>query len=205
MKIASRSLAVLALLAATALCAPEPFQAEEAQRIAHKLNDTIGSPSDAPFATEVDPDRPHGFKADGRAALILLPDRKLTADALEKAGKEPTAIGQLWMLEVSIAASGRPVANDQLRIVRVGEGEKSRDVQLYYLGAAKNEAGELQLVIFAKDKAQPVLRVPLAKSPTASQSSPIEIEGRKQDDNSGVLTLHVLGEYTAEVPVMKPE
>jgi hypothetical protein len=90
-------------------------------------------------------------------------------------------------------------------MVKVGEGEKARDVQLYYLGAAKNDAGELQLVIFAKDKAQPVLRVPLKKITSTSQSLPVELEGRKQSDDTGVLTIRLLGEYAAEVTMMKQE
>lgn len=195
----------LALLAAV-LSAPaqEPIPADEAQRIAHKLNDTIGNPSDAPFATDIDPDKPHGFKV-GEAGLLALPDRQLTTDALEHATKEPRPVGQLWSLSASLAANGRAIGHDQLRLVKIGEEGKAREVQLYYLGAAKNDAGELQLVIFAKDKAQPVLRVPLKKVAGSSSSSPLEIEGRKQSEDTGLLTIRVLGEYTAEVPVMKPE
>ncbi len=205
MKISSRSLALVAVLAAAvSLRAQEPIPAEEAQRIAHKLNDIVGNPSDAPFTADVDPDKPNGFKVGG-AGLMVLPDRKLTADALEHAGKDAIAVGQLCALDATVATNGRPVASDKLRLVKVGDGEKSRDVQLYFLGAAKNDSGELHLVIFAKDKAQPVLRVPLKKSASVSQSSPIELDGRKQDDNTGILTLRILGEYTAEVPLMKAE
>ena len=205
MKLRLRSLTLFASLAAALVVrAQEPVPLEEAQRIAHKLNDTLGNPSDAPFSTEIDPEKPHGFKV-GDAGLMVLPDRRLTADALEHAAKEPLPVGQLWALLASLATNGHAIASEQLRIVKIGEGEKARDVQLYYLGAAKNDAGELQLVIFAKDKTQPFLRVPLKKVAASSSASPLEIEGRKESEDSGILTIRVLGEYTADVSVMKPE
>ncbi len=199
------SLALVALLAAT-ISAPaqERIEPQEAQRIAHKLNDAIGHPSDAPFTTDVDPDKANGFKASG-LGLMALPDRKLSADALGNAGKELLPIGQLWTMSATVATDGKAVATDHLRLVKIGDEGKTRELQLYYLGAAKNDAGELQLVIFAKDKTQPVLRVPLTKSSSTSSSSPIELEGRKRDDESGLLTVRLLGEYAAEVTVMKQE
>src|SRR5207302_687933 len=98
----------------------------------------------------------------------------------------------LWCLNASLATNGHAIARDQLRLVKIGEEGKSREVQLYYLGAAKNDAGELQLVIFAKDKMQPVLRVALKKITGNSSSSPLEIEGRKQSEDTGLLTIRVL-------------
>lgn len=205
MKLPIRSLALIALLSATlSAFAQDRIEAEEAQRIAHKLNDTLGQPSDAPFASDVDPDKPNGFKASG-LGLMALPDRKLTTDALEHAGKDLLPLGQLWTLSATIATNGRPIANELLRLVKVGDEGKAREVQLYYLGANKNDAGELQLVIFAKDQAQPILRVPLKKGSGSTSSAPIELEGRKQDEGTGILTIRVLGDYSAEVTVMKQE
>ncbi|MGB8165865.1 MAG: hypothetical protein WCF18_00040 [Chthoniobacteraceae bacterium] len=205
MKFPIRSLALTVLLAATiSASAQERIDSQEAQRIARKLTDTVGNPSDAPFTTEVDPDKPNGFKGSG-VGLMALPDRKLTADALEHAGKDIVPLGQLWTMGASVATNGKAVASDQLRLVKVGDEGKQRELQLYYLGAGKSDSGELQLIIFAKDKAQPVLRVPLKKSGSSSFSSPIELEGRKQDDESGILTVRVLGDYSAEVTVMKQE
>lgn len=203
MKLPIRSLALLTAFTAL-VSAQEPIEAEEARRIAHKLHDTIGQPSDAPFATDVDPEKPNGFKVKD-LGLMGLPDRKLTTDALAGPGTEIVPVGQLWTLGASIATSGRPIRNDQLRLVKVGDEGKEREVQLYYLGASKNEAGELQLVIFGKDKAMPVLRVPLHKAAGSPSSAPLELEGRKQDDDTGLLTIRLLGEYTAEVTVMKQE
>lgn len=204
MKLTLSSLALLLVLATTLRADTEPFDGAEAQRVAHKLNDTLGSPADAPFATEVDPDKPHGIKAKG-VGMLALPDRKLTADVIAAAGKGVTPIGQLWTLALTLATGGRPLAAEQIRLVPITEKDKTTDVQLYYLGAAKNDAGELQLVVFGKDKTQPVVRVPLTKTGGASQSTPIELSGRKQDDSTGILTVDLLGEYSAELTLMKQE
>ena len=197
-------LTLLALLAATTALAQERIPEKEAQRAAHKLIDALGQPTDAPFTADVDPDQPNGFKGGG-VGLMALPDRKLTVHGLEHAEKDLLPVGQLWALSARLATGGRAIARDQVRMVTIKDGDSSKDVELYYLGAAKNDAGELQLVIFAKDKAQPVLRVPLKKTGSGASSALIELEGRKQDEGTGILTIRLLGEYSAEVKMMKPE
>ena len=205
MKLSSHPLAVLAL-AAAAFSAPaqERIPEKEAQRVARKLVDALGQPSDAPYTADVDPDQPNGFKG-GSVGLMALPDRKLTVHGLEHAAKEILPVGQLWSLSASLANGGRAIARDQVRRVKITDGDSSKEVELYYLGAAKNDAGELQLVIFAKDKEQPFLRVPLKKAGSGASSALIELEGRKQDEHTGILTIRLVGEYAAEVTVMLPE
>ncbi len=193
---------LLALLATTAF-AQDRVPTDEAQRIAHKLRETIGSPSDAPFATDVDADKPHGLKS-SEVGLMVLPERLLTAATLSAATTTPTPVGQLWTKDASVAVEGRALSTSLVRTVSVGDGDKTRKVELYYLGAAKNEAGELQLLVFAQDKAQPVLRVAMKKMENSTQSDPIEIDGRKEGE-TGILTLHLAGAYTAEIPLKKGE
>ena len=143
-------LTLLALLAATTALAQERIPEKEAQRAAHKLIDALGQPTDAPYTADVDPDQPNGFKGGG-VGLMALPDRKLTVHGLEHAEKDLLPVGQLWALSARLATGGRAIARDQVRMVTIKDGDSSKDVELYYLGAAKNDAGELQLVIFAKD------------------------------------------------------
>ncbi|MEA3207959.1 MAG: hypothetical protein QOE70_1016 [Chthoniobacter sp.] len=196
-------LILLASLTAVA-SAQESVPLEEAQKGARKLNEVLGTPSDAPFALEVDLDKPQALKAGG-VALMVLPDRKLSIEAIDASSKTAVPVGQLWTLAASVAADGKPTAKDKLRLVTVSEGEKSRAVQLYYLAVNRTGAGPLELAIFAKDKDQPILRVPLQKTEDSTQSYPLTLSGRKQDEQTGLLTIHVLGKYTAEVPVMKSE
>ena len=205
MKLSSHPVALLALAAAAlSAFAQEPIPEKEAKRVAHKLVDAIGQSTDAPYTADVDPDQPNGFKG-GSVGVMALPDRKLTVHGLENATRDILPVGQLWMLSASLASGGRAIARDQVRMVKITDGDSSKDLELYYLGAAKNDAGELQLVIFAKDKAQPVLRVPLKKTGSGASSALIELEGRKQDEKTGILTVRLLGEYSTEVPLMLPE
>jgi hypothetical protein len=87
--------------------------------------------------------------------------------------------------------------------VSVTDGDKQRELGLYFLGAAKNERGELELIVFGKDK-ESLLRVPLAKTETLpAQKLPISLTGRKDTENSGTLTLHLVDKYTADLAVMR--
>lgn len=205
MKLPPHSLALLVVLAATtAASAQERIPEKEAQRAAHKLVSALGQPTDAPYTADVDPDQANGFKG-GSVGLMALPDRKLTVHGMEHAAKELLPVGQLWMLSASLADRGQAIARDQVRTVKITDGDSTKEVELYYLGAAKNDAGELELVIFAKDKEQPFLRAPLKKTGSGTSSALIELEGRKQDETTGVLTIRLLGEYSTEVKVMLPK
>src|SRR5688572_27027444 len=95
-----KSLAALALFTAVSL-AQEVVPLEEAQRGARKVTDTLGTPADAPFATDVDIAKPQAIKA-GKTGLLVIPEKKLTLENLGSAGESVTPIGQLWMLNISL-------------------------------------------------------------------------------------------------------
>lgn len=195
-------LASLALLT-TISFAQEVVPLDEAQRGARKVTDTLGTPADAPFVSEVDVTKPQAIKA-GKAGLLVIPDKKLTLETLGGASDAITPIAQLWMLNISLGKNGEPAANDAIRFLSVNDGDRNLDVQLYFVGAAKNNSGQLDLVVFAKGK-EPFLRVPLVKaSSTSTQELPIEISGRKDDDRTGTLSLRLLGQYTADLTVKRP-
>ncbi len=176
---------------------------EEAQKGARKLTDVLGTPGDAPFALEVDVTKPQAIKASG-VGLLVIPDKTLTLEKLDATGRAITPLGQLWTLNVSLAKDGQPAPNDQLRFHTVSTDTEDLRVQLYYLGAQKNADGKLELVVFAKDK-EPFLRQPLtlASQPT-TQTLPIELDGRKDDEETGTLSLHFLGKYDIDLKVKKP-
>jgi hypothetical protein len=197
-----KALAVLALVTAASF-AQEVVPLDEAQRGARKVTDSLGTLADAPFATEVDVTKPQAIKA-GKAGLLIIPDKKLSSEALGAAGDSITPLGQLWMLNISLGKNGEPAPSDKIRFLNVSDGDRTLQVQLYFVGAAKNPEGKLDLVVFAKDK-EPLLRVPLTKaSDSASQELPIQISGRKDDDSTGTLSLHVLGQYVADLTVKRP-
>ena len=198
----------LSLLATFAILLPqcpaqEVVSLDEAQRGARKLTDTLGTLSDAPFTLAVDVIKPQAIKA-GKAGLLVIPDKQLSTETLASIGKDITPIGQLWTLNVSLGKDGQAVANDKLRFLTVHDGNRDVDVQLYYLGASRNAEGNLDLVIFAKDK-EPLLKQPLSKSEsTVSQLLPIEISGRKEDENTGTLSLRLTGGFSTDLVVKRP-
>jgi len=194
---------VLAAVLLVPCSAQEVVPLDEARRGARKVTDVLGSPNDAPFALTVDVTKPQAIKA-GKAGLLVIPDKQLTAESLAAIGSEITPIGQLWTVNVSLGKEGQAVANDKLRFLTVNDGNRDVDLQLYYLGASKNADGKLDLVVFAKGK-EPLLKQPLAKSDsTSSQLLPIEISGRKEDDNTGTLSLRLMGGYSADLVVKRP-
>ena len=200
-----KKLTALALLAAfaPALSAQDAIQLEEAQKAARKLSASAAQITDAPFAVETDLEKPQGIKAEG-VGLLVLPDRKLTAELLAAANSAITPLGQLWTLKLAVAANGKATASEKLRHLTIVDGEKEREVSLYYLGATKTDAGGLELVVYAKDK-EPLLRVPIKKRAAGKQEFPIEVSGVKNDDQSGTLSLRLFGEYDARLLLMKEE
>jgi hypothetical protein len=75
-----KTIALLALITASVL-AQEVVPLDEAQRGARKVTDTLGTPSDAPFATDVDLSKPQAIRA-GKVGLLIIPDKKLSLESL---------------------------------------------------------------------------------------------------------------------------
>ena len=130
--------------------------------------------------------------------VLLLPDARLSAAALEKVGAEVVPIGQLWLRKLTPMVDGAAVGESRLLLVNVRhEGESAR-VPLCLLGARRTSAGTLELVVYGKGT-EPLTRVELRKAPR-SQSLPLEISAERDYDR-GRLTLHVAGQYAATLSV----
>ena len=193
------TVALLAL--ARVATAQEAIDADEAQKIAQKLASIPTATSDQPFAIDVDAQKPVGLKG-GDAGLIILPDKHFSADTLANAGKTVTPLGQLWAYRVNLASNGLGVDKAKLRTLTVGEGDKTRDVQLFLLGVAKTEQGSAELVVYGKG-GEPVMHVPLNKHFAAKKEVAIDLSGRKTGEESATLTLDFYGEYAADLGVVK--
>jgi len=193
------TLALLSL--ARVAAAQEIIDSEEAQKIAQKLATVSTASSDQPFTIDIDVQRPVGLKG-GEAGLIILPDKHFSAETLAGAGKTVTPIGQLWMYKVNLASNGLGVDKGKLRTFTVGEGDKSRDVQLFLLGVAKTEQGATELVVYAKG-GEAVLHAPLNKHFAAKKEVAIDLSGRKTGEESAALTVDFFGEYAADLAVVK--
>lgn len=194
-------LALALLSLARVAAAQEIIDSEEAQKIAQKLATVSTASSDQPFTIDIDIQRPVGLKG-GEAGLIILPDKHFSAETLAGASKSVTPVGQLWMYKINLASSGLGVDKGKLRTFTVGEGDKSRDVQLFLLGVAKTEQGATELVVYAKG-GEAVLHAPLNKHFAAKKEVAIDLSGRKTGDESAALTVEFFGEYAADLAVVK--
>jgi hypothetical protein len=173
---------------------------EEAQRYAKVCVEQLGSLADAQVETDVDPEKAVAVRGEGGGAMVI-PDKKLSKEKLAKAGKDVVPVGQVWLRKWTVVASGKPVAEDKLRVVTVNVDDKDRPMPLLLVGVRRKGERALELVAYGKD-ADPVLTVPL-KPVDFIQESPVELEWRRGEKEADSLTLTVLGKYQAILPVTR--
>ncbi len=200
MKLHSSLALLVALLVAQAASAQDPGAAEQAQKMALKLQAALGPLADAQVAVDADASKAASY-AHG---VLLVPDKRATDAALAAPAAGVSALGQLWCHQVSPVVDGRPVASDRTRIVTLNEEGKPAAVQLFLLGLGKTASGGAELLVFGKE-AQPLLRVPFEKLDTAPSDKPCELSGRKVGEATGALTITMFGHCKAEFEMMKAD
>lgn len=186
------SLTLVALAFARLAFAQDLIPLEKAQEGARRLATVLGQPGDLPFASNVDNDKPQALKA-GEAVLMVIPDQSLNADALSNASTV-VPVAQLWTHKIILNSSSL----SQQRTFTFPEKERDLTVNLYLIGATKTASGALELVVFGKDK-EPLAHIPITSADGASQSFPIEISGQKEGEDTGRLTLSILGKHKADL------
>lgn len=197
------------LLILTTLCfnlavagAQERIPAEKVQAVAHKLLENLGPVADAQLKLEPNADKGDAFSVAGAAALVL-PDKNLTAAVVEKAGADIVPLGQLFLKGLSPVTNGRATPADQLRTLMFSDKDGEQRVTVLLLGFRKLDGG-LELVAYGKDKA-PLLQLPIRKVESTAQDLPVALAGEKEDDDTGRMTLSILGSYKASFLVKKAE
>ena len=195
-------LALAAACAATVtVSAQEKMEAQQIQKAVPLLLGRVDKLTGLQFKVDPDREKGDGLQAGGAAALVL-PARGLTAEKLEKAGKDVVPVGQIYFKGLAPAKNGKPTDNDRMHILMIEDGGKAQRIWLCLLGARKN-GEKLELVVYGSEKT-PIIQVAMRKFESATDA-PIEISGEKQDDQSGNLTLSILGKYKASFVVMKQE
>lgn len=183
------------------VAAQERIPQDQALKYSKILTDHAGKLADLQLKSEVDTDKPFGLRH-GEVGVMVIPDKKLSADILAKVDGDVTPIGHLWFRKISPHIDGKTTPNEKLRIVTVTADDQDHPLPLFLLGVRKKN-DKLELVIFAKDK-EPLLATPLEKI-DRNQELPIELEGKKNDNDTGLLTLNLLGKYQAKVTVAAQE
>ena len=137
---------VLAALAGLA-AAQERIEPQEAQKFAKLFVEHAAKVGDLQLKLEPDADKPYGLKA-GQVGAVVIPDKRLSQEALQKVGKDVTPVGQLWVRNMTAVAKDQPVGNDRLRIVTVTADGKDHPLPLFLLGVRKQADGALELVVY---------------------------------------------------------
>ncbi len=189
------------LVALVSTQAQEKLPREETLKYAFitcvNLKQMVGTP----IPTDPDVKRPVALK-DGEYGGMVLPESKLTADVLTKAGKDVVPVGQLWMVKLAPMNDGQVVPAEKLRMVHLSSGDREGDVPCCALGVRKNGEGTLELLIYGKGQ-EPVVHVPL-KAVSNSQEIPIDMSAERNDDG-GRITLSFFGKYQASFMVTDPD
>jgi hypothetical protein len=189
------------LLLAGVARAQDRIPQDEARGYARALTDVAKKVDDAPIKLEADPEKPVGIRHDEHG-LMVIPAKGLSAEALAKADKEVVPVGQLWLRKLTPVVADQPVADDKLRGLPVTIDGNEVRLSLCLLGAKKTAAGDWELLVYGKDK-EPLARLPL-KATDGAQDLPIELEGKRNDNGTGSLTIKVLGKHEATL-VLGPQ
>jgi hypothetical protein len=191
-------LTVLALAVTSVASAQERVPTEQAQQIAKVLTQAAEKQADLPLKLEPDTDKPFAVRQEQFGAMAI-PAKGLSADAIAKAEKEVVPIGQFWMRSLIPTIDGAPAAASKVRSITIEVEENKVDVTFYQLGVRKGEKGDLELIVYGAGK-DPLVTKTLEKADSA-QSYPIELEGREDDNNTGLITLFISGKYRAIIRV----
>jgi hypothetical protein len=196
-----QSFAMLQVLLLTGLVsAQEPLPADKVQNAVRIVTAAVAELKDLQIKLDLNAPKSTGFKRGDDIAVLVIPDRSLTAESLAKTGAELVPVGQLWLRGVVMFGHGEALRRDKLRYVTVRGKESESRLQLYLLGARREGKG-LELVVYAKDS-KPLLVIPM-ESIDSTQEFPIELTGKGERDkeDSTALILNVAGKSRATIPI----
>jgi len=172
---------------------------DEARRFA-KLCVEQTSLTDPQIKTDVDPDKACAEKGEGGGAMVI-PDKKLSKEAIRKAGKGIVPVGQLWLRKWTTVVKGKATPKDKLRVMTVKIDDKDRPMPLLLLGIRQTGENDWELVVYVKD-GEPQQVLPLKKLDQI-QGLPVELEWQRGEKNVDGLTITILGQYQAVLSITR--
>lgn len=186
----------LLTLAASAT-AQERLARPEALQIAFLLASDLNQLQATPIPSDVDLKRPVALR-DGDYGAMVLPEAKLDANSLAKAGADVIPVGQLWLHRLTPIAPNGVIWESELRMARVNTPDGMVSAPQCALGVRRDSNGRLELLVFGR-RNQPLLHLPL-KEIQRDQTAPIEMSAERGYDD-GTLTLRLLGRFEATLRV----
>jgi hypothetical protein len=193
-------LPLVILLQAGPAAAQEQLPRTEALKYASAVAADLGEMLKTPVPTDPDLKCAVAMR-EGDYGAMVLPETKLEAAVLQKAGQAGVPVGQLWLLKLAPMKDGQPVPARSLRFVDVASDEGSARVPCCVLMVRRTGEG-LELLVLGKDKTS-LLTAPL-KAITKTQDNPIEMTAERKEDG-GLITLRLLGKYETSFMVTDPD
>jgi len=191
------SIAVALLVTLQLVSAQEKVTREEALGYAKAACADTKQLAGTPIPTDVDTQQPVAIR-EGEYGSMVLPQKRLKAEAIAEASETPLPVGQLWLHNLTPMKDDRAISEEKLRIATVElEGSETRVPQCT-LAVRRNGDGKLELLVYGKAN-EPLLVTPL-KGIDAKQNLPVDMSAQRGDD-SGRITLKILGKYEASIQV----
>lgn len=188
---------IMATTGALILHAQEIVPRRDAVRMATYLNFDLSVFENTPIPSDADVKRPIGYR-EGEYAALIVPESKLSPDTFINIGNKVIPVGQIWLHKIVPVKNGQEISSDRFQKFPITIREETYDVLLCLLGARKKTDGDLELLVFGKDK-EPVLIAPL-KQTEIKQQMPIEADVQREDYSAKVI-LKIVGKYQATFEV----
>jgi len=197
-----RTLICLSLVTGLQLAsAQERLSREETLKYAFLVSADLKQLQGTPIPTDVDLKRPVAMR-DGEFGGMILPEARLSAEAIAKAGDKVMAVGQLWLLKLTPMHDGNAISESQLRVIKLSHEGDEVQVPQCALGVRRAASGGLELLVYGK-AAEPLFAVPL-KAIDGKEQPGIDLDADR-DSSAGHLTLTLAGKYRAKLDVTQLE
>lgn len=166
---------------------------DKATKIATALISATANLSDLPIKITPDAQRAMGVAAQERGGIVV-PDSRLTAEALKSVDKNVLPIGLLFLHRITPTIAEKVTTADQLRQVTITEDGKPVDVGVLLLGVTR-VADRLVLVVYGSGKS-PLIVTTLIDA-NESKDSPLELDPRPNGNGRATVLVTVLSGYRA--------
>jgi hypothetical protein len=138
-----------------------------------------------------------GIEADKRAGLVV-PDAKLSPEAIKKVGGDIVPVGILYLHRVTPVVVEQAVPADQQRAIEIAEGDKKAAVSAWLLGVAK-VADRAVLVVYTNGKTPAIVTTLIETADT--RDNPVALEAQPAGERRAALLLTIAGKYRAAIHV----
>ena len=186
----------LALLFGAGVTGAQERVPQEEARVLAKLISLAAAKIKPPIGVAADTDKPYAKRKDDYGAMFL-PDKKLAAERLARAGKDIVPVGVLWAHQLAPVAGGKVVSTRNLQCFTVTIKEENITLTVCYLGARRGSKGGLELVVLSKDT-RPLVVLPVEKT-EGKQDLPIEFLATIEGNDRAILTVGLLGKFKTKL------